>query len=122
MICRDMRAIIKNVEHPESDDKFVVVKAVSDDNMLWYYGRFPTVGKAMEVARDITSDGIVGFVVFDDMLQTREIKMAVDCATEFIEHNKLKGENEIRCKAIGFDQIKESINGTGIHKTSQVDS
>ena len=118
MICRDRRAIIKNVEHPESDEKFVVVKAVADDNMLWYWGRYSTVDKAMEVAREITSDGIVGFVVFDDMLQTKEIKMAVDCATDFIEHNNLKAENEIRCKAIGFDQIKESIYGTGIHKTS----
>ena len=118
MICRDMRAIIKNVEHSDSDDKFVVVKAVADDNMLWYYGRYPTVDRAMEVARDITSDGIVGFVVFDDMLQSKQIRMSVDCAIDFIEHNKLKAEDEIRCKAIGFDQIKEIVNGTGIHKTS----
>lgn len=119
MICRDMRAIIKNVEHPESEDKFVVVKAVADDNMLWYYGRFPNVDKAMEVARDITSDGIVGFVVFDDMLQSKEIKMAIDCADEFSQFNELKEIDLIRCKAIAFDQIKEIINdGTGIHKTS----
>ena len=118
MICRDMRAIIKNVEHPDSEDKFVVVKAIADDNMLWYWGRYSTVDKAMEVARDITSDGIVGFVVFDDMLQSREIKMSIDCTDEFIKHNELKDNEQIRCKAIGFDQIKEIVNGTGIHKTS----
>ena len=118
MICRDMRAIIKNVEHPDSEDKFVVVKAVADDNMLWYWGRYSTVDKAMEVAKDITSDGIVGFVVFDDILQTKEIKMSVDCTDEFIKHNNLKDVDQMRCKAIGFDQIKEIVNGTGIHKTS----
>lgn len=109
MICRDMRAIIKNVEHPDSEDKFIVAKAVADDNMLWYWGRYPTVDRAMEVAKDITSDGIVGFVVFDDMIQTKEIKLSVDCAEEFIKHNNLKGEKEIRCKAIAYDQIKEKL-------------
>ena len=110
MICREMKAIIKNVEHPDSEDKFVVVKAIADDNMLWYYGRYPNVDRAMEVARDITSDGIVGFVVFDDILQTKEIKMSVDCTEEFIKHNNLKDVNQMRCKAIGFDQIKEIIS------------
>lgn len=111
MICRDMRAIIKNVEHTDYKEKFVVVKAVADDNMLWYWGRYPTVDAAMEVARDITSEGIVGFVVFDDMIQTKEIKMSISCTEDFIEHNKdkLKYEEKMRCKAIGFDHIKESI-------------
>ena len=109
MICRDMRAIIKNVEHEGSEEKFVVVKAVADDNMLWYWGRYSTIDRAMEVARDITSDGIVGFVVFDDMIQTKGVKMAIDCAEDFISHNELKEDEKIRCKAIAFDQIKESI-------------
>ena len=118
MICRDMRAIIKNVENPESEDKYVVVKAVADDNMLWYYGRYPTPERALEVAKDITYDGVVGFVVFDDMIQTKEIKMYVDCTEKVIEKNCLKEVDKMRCKAYGYDKIKESINGTGIHKTS----
>ena len=121
MICREMRAIIKNVEHEGSENKFIVAKAVADDNMLWYYGRYSTVEKAMEVAKEITYEGVVGFVVFDDLAQIRDIKMAVDCAEEFIKHNELKEADTIRCKAIAYDQIKESIDGR-VHKTTQVDS
>ena len=118
MICRDMRAIIKNVENPDSEDKIVVVKAVADDNMLWYYGRYPTIERAMEVAKEITYEGVVGFVVFDDMVQTKEIKMYVDCTEEVIKKNDLKEGQKIFTKAYGYDKIKESIDGTGIHKTS----
>lgn len=117
--CRDMRAIIKNVEcSDEYKEKYVVVKAVADDNMLWYYGRYPTPERAMEVARDITYDGVVGFMVIDDMIQTRDIKMSIGCTEEFIEKNALKEADKMRCKSYGFDQIKEIVNGTGIHKTS----
>ena len=118
MICRDMKAIIKNVEHSESDDKYVVVKAVADDNMLWYYGRYPTIEEAFQVAKDITYDGVVGFVVYDDMIQTKEIKMYVDCTEEVIKKNCLREGEMILTKAYGYDRIKESIDGTGIHKTS----
>lgn len=109
MICRDMRAIIKNVEHPDSEDKFIVAKAVRDDNMLWYWGRYPTVDKAMEVAKEITYEDAIGVVFFDDIVQSREIKMAVDCAEDFISHNKLKDFDMMRCKSIAYDQIKEHI-------------
>ena len=109
MICRDMRAIIKNVEHEGSENKYIVAKAVADDNMLWYYGRYATVERAMEVAKEITFEGVVGFVVFDDIPQIRNIKQAVDCAEEFINHNNLQGEKKIQCESIGFEQIKEII-------------
>ena len=121
MVCRDMRAIIKNVEHEDSESKFIVAKAVRDDNMLWFWGRFPTVEKAMEVAKEITYEDAIGIVFFDDIPQIREVKQAVECAEEFIRHNELKEADTIRCKAIAFDQIKESIDGR-IHKTTQVDS
>ena len=109
MICRDMRAIIKNVEHEESENKFIVAKAVADDNMLWYYGRYATVERAMEVAKEITYEGVVGFVVFDDIPQIRSIKQAVDCAEEFIRHNKLVGEEKDRCQSCVYEQIKEIV-------------
>ena len=121
MICRDVRAIIKNVEHEDSDNKFIVAKAVRDDNMLWYYGRYATVEKAMEVAKEITYEDAIGIVFFDDISQIRDIKTAVDCAEEFIKHNELKEADTIRCKSIAYDQIKENIDGR-VHKTTQVDS
>ena len=111
MICRDMRAIIKNVEHEDSDNKYVVVKAVADDNMVWYYGRYKTVEEAMDVAKEITYEKAIGFVVFDDIISSREVKQAIECAEEFIKHNQLDNVNTIRCKAIAYDQIKECING-----------
>ena len=109
MICREMRAIIKNVEHEGSENKFIVAKAVKDDNMLWYYGRFATVEKAMEVAKEITYEDAIGIVFFDDIPQIREIKMAVDCAEEFIRHNELKEADAMKCKSIAYEQIKEHI-------------
>ena len=109
MICREMRAIIKNVEHEGSENKFIVAKAVKDDNMLWYYGRFATVEKAMEVAKEITYEDAIGVVVFDDISQIRDIKTSVECCEEFIRHNELKQADAMKCKAIAYEQIKEHI-------------
>lgn len=115
MICRDMRAIIKNVEHPDSEDKFVVVKAVADDNMLWYYGRYATVEKAMEVAKEITYEGVVGFVVFDDLEQIREIKKSIECAEEMKRFNtekykdKFSDVDKLKVDSAAYDKIKEIV-------------
>lgn len=109
MVCKDMRAIIKNVEHEDSESKFIVAKAVRDDNMLWFWGRFPTVEKAMEVAKEITYEDAIGIVFFDDIAQSREIKMAIDCCEEFIRHNELKEADAMKCKAIAYEQIKEHV-------------
>ena len=119
MICRDMKAIIKNVEHSESDDKYVVVKAVADDNMLWYYGRYATVDKGMEVARDITSDGIVGFVVIDEyydiFAQMNAIKEYIKMAEDVIKEQADKYPNDLlreySAKKTAFDYIRKVVNG-----------
>lgn len=110
MICKEMRTIIKNVEHEDSENKFIVAKAVADDNMLWYYGRYPTAEKAMEVAKDITFEGVVGVIVVDDLEQGRDILQAVECAEEFIKHNELKGEEKVRCQSYAYEQIKGIVN------------
>ena len=115
MICREMRAIIKNVEHEGSENKFIVAKAVADDNMLWYYGRYSTVEKAMEVAKEITYEGVVGFVVFDDIPQIRQIKQAVDCAEEMKRFNTEKYKDEftdvdkLKIDSAAYDTIKEIV-------------
>ena len=115
MIYRDVRAIIKNVEHEDSENLFIVAKAVADDNTLWYYGRYPTFKRAMEVAKDITYEGVVGFVVFDDISQIRDIKKSIDCAEEMKRFNSEKYKEEftdvdkLRVDSSAYDQIKEIV-------------
>lgn len=109
MICREMRAIIKNVEHEDSKDKYVVAKAFALDNMLWYYGRYDTPERAKQVAEEITQGDVIGVILMDDISQIREVKMAVDCAEEFIKHNELKEADAMKCKFIAYEQIKEHI-------------
>ena len=109
MVCKDMRAITKNVEHEDSKDKYVVAKAFALDNMLWYYGRYDTPERAKQVAEEITQGDVIGVILMDDIPQIREVKMAVDCAEEFIKHNELKEADAMKCKSIAYEQIKEHI-------------
>ena len=113
MICRDMRAIIKNVEHEGSGNKFIVAKAVADDNMLWYYGRYPTVEKGMEVARDITCEDIVGVIVFDDDIFSKmsAIKSYIQITEDCIKEKNGVSGIEYAAKASGFDMIRKVVNG-----------
>lgn len=118
--CKDMRAIIKNVEcSDESKDKYVVVKAVADDNMLWYYGRYPTVEKAYQVAKEITYEGVVGFVVIDEYYdifkKLDEIKQFVKMAEEVIIEKKDEFPDdlirEFSAKKTAFDYIRKVVDG-----------
>ena len=113
MICRDMRAIIKNVEHEGSENKFIVAKAVADDNMLWYYGRYPSVERAMEVARDITCEDIVGVIVFDDdtFSKMAQIKNFIQITEDCIKEKTGTPGIEYAAKASGFDMIRKVVKG-----------
>ena len=113
MICRDMKAIIKNVEHEGSENKFIVAKAVADDNMLWYYGRYATVEKAMEVAKEITYEEVVGIVVFDDdtFSKMEAIKQYIQLTEDAIAEDPDDFKRYYAAMETGFKCIRKVVKG-----------
>lgn len=113
MICRDMRAIIKNVEHEGSENKYIVAKAVADDNMLWYYGRYATVERAMEVAKEITYEEVVGVVLFeeDTFAKMKAIEQYINLTEDTIAKKPNDFKTYYAAKETGFDCIRKVVKG-----------
>ena len=113
MICRDMKAIVKNVEHEGSENKYIVAKAVADDNMLWYYGRYSTVEKAMEVAKEITYEEVVGVVVFeeDTFAKMEAIKQYINLTEEAVNEDPNDFKRYYAAMETGFNCIRKVVKG-----------
>lgn len=119
MNCKDMKAIIKNVENGDSENKFVVAKAFGGDNMLWYYGRYATAEKAFIVAKEITNDECVGIVVIDEyydiFAKMNEIEEYIKMTDDVIENGaKDYPDDTIRefaAKKTGFEYIRKVVKG-----------
>lgn len=115
MICREMKAIVKNVEHEDSESKYIVAKAFALDNMLWYYGRYDTPEKAKQVAEEITQGDVIGVVLIDDATQIRDIKESINCAEEMKRFNaekykeKFTAIDSLKIDSSAYDKIKEIV-------------
>ena len=108
MICKDMKAIIKNVEHGDSNNKFVVAKPV--DCLLWYYGRYETAEKAFDVAKKVG-----GIVVIDEyydiFAQMNAIKQYIKLTEDTIAENPDDFKTYYAACETGFDCIRNVVKG-----------
>lgn len=112
MICKDMKAIIKNVEHGDSNNKFVVAKPV--DCLLWYYGRYETAEKAFDVAKEVGGIVVIDeyYDIFAKMNAIEEyIKMTDDVIENGAKDYPDDMIREFAAKKTGFDYIRKVVKG-----------